>query len=192
MSVSRAGTVFVVSGPSGVGKSTIVRRVLEADPRVHFSISHTTRAPRPSERDGVDYHFVDRARFHALIDAGAFLEHAEYQGHLYGTSRVAVEAPTREGYDLILEVEVQGARQLQKQLPEAVRIFILPPSQEVLEARLRARNTEDEAVTARRLAKAREELAYAEECQHRIVNDVIDKAIDELLQIIRAARGGPR
>lgn len=192
MSASRAGTVFVVSGPSGVGKSTIVRRVLEAEPRVRFSISHTTRAPRPGESDGVDYHFVDEARFRALIAAGAFLEHAEYQGHLYGTSRVAVEVPTREGYDLILEVEVQGARQLQKQLPEAVRIFILPPSEEVLEARLRARNTEDEAVTARRLAKAREELAYAEECQHRIVNDVIDKAIDELLQIIRAARRGPR
>jgi guanylate kinase len=191
MSGSRRGTVFVVSGPSGVGKSTIVRRVLEADPRVRFSISHTTRAPRRGETDGVDYHFVDETRFRALVAEGAFLEHAEYQGHLYGTSRAAVEAPTRESFDLILEVEVQGAKQLQRQLPDAVRVFILPPSPEVLEARLRARNTEDEAVKGRRLAKAREELVYADECHYRIVNDSIDKAIDELLRIIRDARHGP-
>jgi len=191
MSEPRRGTVFVVSGPSGVGKSTIVRRVLDADARVRFSISHTTRAPRRGETDGVDYHFVDRAAFRALVDEGAFLEHAEYQGNLYGTSRTAVEAPTREGFDLILEVEVQGAKQLQLRLPDAMRIFILPPSPEVLEARLRARNTEDEAVTRRRLEKAAEELVYADECQHRIVNDSIDKAVDELLRIIRDTRSGP-
>jgi guanylate kinase len=191
MSGSRRGVVFVVSGPSGVGKSTIVRRVLEADPQLRFSISHTTRAQRPGETDGVDYHFVAESRFRALLAERAFLEHAEYEGHFYGTSRVAVEAPTREGFDLILEVEVQGAKQLQKRLPDAVRIFILPPSSEVLEVRLRARNTENEAVTGRRLAKAREELVYADECQHRIVNDSIDKAVDELLCIIRAARRGP-
>ena len=188
MSGSRRGTVFVVSGPSGVGKSTIVRRVLDADPGVHFSISHTTRAPRPGETNGVDYHFVDPEAFGTLVAQGAFLEHAEYQGNLYGTSRAAVEAPTLEGFDLILEVEVQGARQLRARLPEAVRIFILPPSVAVLEARLRARNTEDEAVTRKRLAKAAEELAYADECPHRIVNDSIDKAVDELLRIIRDAR----
>lgn len=190
MSSAGRGTVFVVSGPSGVGKSTIVRRVLEADPQVRFSISHTTRTPRPTETDGVDYHFVDEAEFRALVARNAFLEHAEYQGNLYGTSRAAVESPTSDGYDLILEVEVQGARQLQTRLPHAVRIFILPPSLEVLEGRLRTRNTESDAVTARRLAIAREELAYAEECEHRIVNDSIDKATDELLRIIRDARRG--
>jgi len=184
----RLGNVFVVSGPSGVGKSTLVRRVLEADPGVRFSVSHTTRRPRPGERDGVDYHFVDAAGFRALVASGAFLEWAEYQGNLYGTSRAAVDAPTREGFDMILEVEVQGAKQLQARLPDAVRVFILPPSLEVLEARLRERNTEDDVVTRRRLEIAREELAYAEQCQHRIVNDSIDKAIDELLRVIRDAR----
>ncbi len=188
MSRSGRGNVFVVSGPSGVGKSTIVRRVLDADPRVRFSISHTTRAPRPGERDGLDYHFVDETGFRALVAKDAFLEHAEYQGNLYGTSRAAVDAPTRDGFDLILEVEVQGARQLQARLPDAVRVFILPPTLEVLEARLRARNTEDAAVTGKRLAIAREEVGYAQECQHRIVNESIDKATDELLRVIRDAR----
>ena len=188
MSRLRRGNVLVVSGPSGVGKSTLVRRVLEADPRVRFSVSHTTRRPRPGERDGVDYHFVDEAGFRELVASGAFLEWAEYQGNLYGTSREAVDAPTREGFDMILEVEVQGAKQLQTRLPDAVRVFILPPSLEVLEARLRERNTEDAVVTRRRLEIAREELAYADQCQHRIVNDSIDKAIDELLRVIRDAR----
>lgn len=188
MSRVRRGNVFVVSGPSGVGKSTLVRRVLDADPGVRFSVSHTTRRPRPGERNGVDYHFVDEARFRELVASGAFLEWAEYQGNLYGTSREAVDAPTREGFDMILEVEVQGAKQLQTRLPDAVRVFILPPSLEVLEARLRERNTEDDVVTRRRLEIAREEVSYADQCQYRIVNDSIDKAIDELLRVIREAR----
>lgn len=185
---ARRGKVFVVSGPSGVGKSTIVRRVLESDPQVRFSVSHTTRARREGERDGVDYRFVDMATFRDLIARGAFLEHAEYQGNLYGTSRAAVEEPTRSGFDLILEVEVQGAKQLQTRLPDAVRVFIRPPSLESLEARLRARNTEDASVAKGRLERAREELHYADECQHRIVNDSIDKAVEELLRIIRHSR----
>ena len=185
---ARRGKVFVVSGPSGVGKSTIVRRVLESEPQVRFSVSHTTRMRREGERDGVDYRFVDMPTFRSLIEKGAFLEHAEYQGNLYGTSRAAVEEPTRSGFDLILEVEVQGAKQLQTRLPDAVRVFIRPPSLESLEARLRARNTEDASVAKGRLERAREELHYADECQHRIVNDSIDKAVDELLRIIRDSR----
>lgn len=181
--------VFVVSGPSGVGKSTIVRRVLERDPRVRFSVSHTTRPKRPGEADGVDYHFVDRASFRALIDAGAFLEHAEYQGNLYGTSRSEVEKAVREGYDLILEVEVQGAKQLQTSLPEAVRIFIEPPSMDALEARLRERKTERDDVVRRRLERAHDELPYAAECHHRICNDSLEKAVSELLRVIRDGRG---
>jgi guanylate kinase len=182
------GRVFVVSGPSGVGKSTILKRVLDADPRVRFSVSHTTRAPRTGERDGFEYHFVARTEFEKLVRDGAFLEHAEYQGHLYGTSREAVERPTRAGYDLILEVEIQGAEQLQAVLPEAVRVFIEPPSPEALEVRLRQRQTETDEVMRSRLERAREEMAYALQCRHRIVNESVDKAVDELLRIIRGAR----
>jgi len=185
----RRGTAFVVSGPSGVGKSTLVRRVLAADPQVRFSISHTTRAPRPGERDGVDYHFVSGFEFRRLIAKEAFLEYAVYQGNYYGTSRAAVEEPTREGYDLILEVETQGAEKLEVRLPEAVRIFILPPSLAVLEARLRERRTESEEAVEIRLKRAREEIAYAQRPYiHSIVNDSVDKAAAEFLEIIRDAR----
>jgi len=188
MSFAARGNVFVVSGPSGVGKSTIVKRVLEGDPRVRFSVSHTTRPPRAGERDGVEYHFVGNAEFQKLVREGAFLEHAVYQENCYGTSREAVEGPTLAGYDLILEVEIQGAEQLQVVLPDAVRVFIEPPSYEALEVRLRQRQTETDERMRSRLARAREEMAYALQCQHRIVNESVDKAVDELLRIIRAAR----
>lgn len=185
---ARRGIPFVVSGPSGVGKSTIVRRVLQADPNVHFSVSHTTRRPREGEVDGVDYSFVDEAEFRRLIDQNAFLEYAVYQNHFYGTSRTAVEGPTARGFDLILEVEMQGAEQLQVRLPHAVRVFIEPPSMQVLEARLRDRRTETEEVLRGRLQRAQEELAYAKQCHHRIVNDSVDKAVEQLLRIIHDAR----
>ena len=185
-------TVFVVSGPSGVGKSTLLRRVIDADPRLRFSVSHTTRAPRQGERDGLDYYFVRREDFLRLVGEGAFLEHAEYQGNLYGTSRAEVEKAMRGGYDLILEVEVQGAQQLQRSLPEAVRIFIEPASLDVLEERLRARNTESEAVLQRRLGTAREELPYASQCHHRIRNDALDKAVTELARVIAESRAKAR
>ena len=188
MSGARRGIPFVVSGPSGVGKSTIVRRVLDADPLVRFSISHTTRSPRAGEKNGVDYFFVDETEFRRLIAQGAFLEYAVYQNHFYGTSRAAVDAPTDLGFDLILEVEMQGAEQLQVRLPDAVRVFIEPPSLAVLETRLRDRRTETEEVLRGRLQRAREELAYAKQCHHRIVNDSVDKAVSELVQIIRDAR----
>jgi guanylate kinase len=186
--VSRRGIPFVVSGPSGVGKSTIVRRVLEADSQVHFSVSHTTRAPREGERNGVDYYFVTEPAFRELIAKGAFLEYAVYQNHFYGTSRAAVAEPTAKGFDLILEVEMQGAEQLQVRLPDAVRVFIEPPSLDVLETRLRDRRTETEEVLRGRLQRAQEELAYARQCHHRIVNDSVDRAVAELLRIIREAR----
>jgi guanylate kinase len=185
---ARRGIPFVVSGPSGVGKSTIVRRVLQADPNVHFSVSHTTRRPREGEVDGVDYSFVDEAEFRRLIEQNAFLEYAVYQNHFYGTSRTAVEGPTARGFDLILEVEMQGAEQLQVRLPHAVRVFIEPPSMQVLEARLRDRRTETEEVLRGRLQRAQEELAYAKQCHHRIVNDSVDKAVEQLLRIIHDAR----
>lgn len=189
MTARRTGNVFVVSGPSGVGKSTILRRVLDADPVLRFSISHTTRKPRPAERDGVDYFFVDVPAFEALVRAGAFLEHATYQGNQYGTSLASVRKPTEEGFDLILEVEIQGAQQLRARLPDAVRVFIEPPSLEVLENRLRNRSTETEDVLRSRLAHAAAELAYAEQCQYRIKNESVDKAVAELLEIICTERG---
>ncbi len=188
MTAARRGIPVVVSGPSGVGKSTIVRRVLEADPKIRFSISHTTRAPRQGERDGVDYFFVDEKEFRRLIAAGAFLEYAVYQNHFYGTSRAAVDQPTEDGFDLVLEVEMQGAEQLQVRLPHAPRVFIEPPSLDVLETRLRDRRTETEDVLRGRLQRAQEELAYANQCHYRIVNDSVDKAVDALLKIIRDAR----
>jgi len=162
--------------------------VLQADPNVHFSVSHTTRRPREGEVDGVDYSFVDEAEFRRLIDQNAFLEYAVYQNHFYGTSRTAVEGPTARGFDLILEVEMQGAEQLQVRLPHAVRVFIEPPSMQVLEARLRDRRTETEEVLRGRLQRAQEELAYAKQCHHRIVNDSVDKAVEQLLRIIHDAR----
>jgi guanylate kinase len=185
--VSR-GKVFVVTGPSGVGKSTLVRRVLERDRRIRFSISHTTRPPRPGEVHGTDYHFVSKDEFLRLMREGSFLEHAEYQGHHYGTSREAVEGPTSHGFDLILEVETQGAEQLRGVLPDATRIFIVPPSPEALEDRLRGRSTESEAARAGRLARAKEELAHAEQFDHRVVNDSVDKAVEQFLRIVHEAR----
>lgn len=188
MTAAYRGIPFVVSGPSGVGKSTIVRRVLEADPQVRFSVSHTTRGKREGEKEGVDYFFVDHDEFVDLMRRDTFLEHAAYNGKLYGTSKAAVLGPTEQGFDLILEVEIQGASQLEDRLPEAVRIFIEPPSFDVLEERLRNRNTETDYTMRYRLERAREEVEYAKHCHHRIVNDSVDKAVDQFLHIIRDAR----
>lgn len=184
----RQGISFVVSGPSGAGKSTLLRGVLERDPGVGFSISHTTRTPRPGEGDGVDYHFVDEAAFRGLIDQDAFLEWAEYQGNLYGTSQDAVRVPTASGRDLILEVEVQGARQLRQRLPDAVFIFIIPPSAEILEARLRGRGSDADDVIRKRLERAREELRAINDYAYVIVNEVAETAIGDLLSVIQACR----
>jgi guanylate kinase len=186
--VSAQGTVFVVSGPSGAGKSTLLRRILAADPRVRFSISHTTRAPRVGEEDGRDYHFVERPVFEQMVRASAFLEWAEYNDHLYGTSRSAVEGPTREGVDLILEVEVQGAAQLRERLPAAVLVFIMPPSLEVLEQRLHERRSDDAQVIRKRLDRAREELRQINMYQYVIINDELERATQQLLHVIGAKR----
>jgi guanylate kinase len=184
----RSGIPFVVSGPSGAGKTSILRHVLERDPSVRFSVSHTTREPRPGEQDGKDYFFVDDQRFRALVDEGAFLEWASYQGHLYGTSREAVAGPTREGFDLILEVEVQGARQLRERSPGAVFVFLIPPSLEVLEHRLRGRRSDEEAVIQKRLERAREELREIHAYRYVVVNAEIDQAVRDFLHIIAASR----
>ncbi len=192
------GVAFVVSGPSGSGKTTLLRRVLVEDPQVCFSVSHTTRAPRAGEVDGRDYWFADEAAFRALVDDDGFLEWAEYGGHLYGTSRQAVDAPTSRGMDVILEVEVQGAAQLRERLDEAVFVFIIPPSMEVLEQRLRGRGTEPDEVVCKRLARAREEIRLVLEdtdgdsplgsYDYVVVNDQVDSAVSDLLHVVGAAR----
>ena len=184
-----AGIVFVISGPSGVGKSSMLRRVLDCDSRLRFSVSHTTRPPREGERDGEHYRFVTREAFRALIDQGAFLEWAEYQGHLYGTSRAAVDEPTAQGIDLILEVEVQGAAQLRGMLPDAVTVFVLPPgSLHDLEERLRSRRSDDEQAIQKRLETARSEVQEAQHYDYVIVNDELDRASSDLLHVVGAAR----
>ncbi len=183
------GIAFVISGPSGVGKSSILRRVLEQDPSLRFSVSHTTRPARAGERDGEDYWFVAEPEFRRLIDEDAFLEWAEYQGRLYGTSRAAVEEPTARGVDLILEVEVQGARQLRSRLPQAETVFVLPPaSLQDLEKRLRGRQSDDEQAIRKRLATARKEIQEADHYRYVIVNDDLERAAADLLHVVGAAR----
>ncbi len=186
--MSREGIAFVVSGPSGVGKSTILSLALERDPNLRFSVSHTTREPRQGESDGRHYHFVDSECFRGLIDEHAFLEYAEYQGNLYGTTHAAVEGPTREGIDLILEVEVQGARQLRERL-QAVFVFVLPSSSlSQLEARLRVRGSDDESVIRKRLEIAQQEIQNADAYDYVVVNDNLERAVDDFMVIVRAAR----
>ena len=184
----RQGIPFVISGPSGAGKTSILRRVLECDPGVHFSVSHTTRAPRSGEIEGQDYCFVDEERFRQLIEQDAFLEWADYQGNLYGTSREAVAGPTREGFDLILEVEVQGARQLRERGRGAVFVFLIPPSMDILEQRLRSRGSDDEDVVRKRLERAREELREIHGYRYVVVNADMEQAVRDFLHIIAACR----
>lgn len=167
-------------------------RLLAADPGLGLSVSHTTRSPRPGERDGVDYHFVSRATFDEQIAAGAFLEHAEYRGNLYGTSRAAVEGPLVSGRDLLLEIEVQGARQLRTRLPESRMVFLLPPSRTELERRLRSRGTETDEAIARRLAAAAQELPEVLRYDYAVVNDALDRTVAEVLEIVRGERDGRR
>ncbi len=184
----RQGIPFVISGPSGAGKTSILRRVLECDPGVRFSVSHTTRAPRSGEIEGQDYFFVDEERFRQLIDQDAFLEWADYQDNLYGTSREAVAGPTREGFDLILEVEVQGARQLREHDRGAVFVFLIPPSMDILEQRLRSRGSDDEDVVRKRLERAREELREIHGYRYVVVNADMEQAVRDFLHIIAACR----
>ena len=155
------GKTFIICGPSGVGKGTVVSRLLEADPTLYFSVSATTRAPRAGEADGVHYHFLTRERFQEWIDAGDFLEHAQFVGNFYGTPRRYVDEAMDQGRDVLLDIEIQGAEQIHQKRPEAVRIYIAPPSWEELERRLTGRGTEDTEKVRSRLARGREEFAAA-------------------------------
>ncbi len=185
--MASSGLLFVVSAPSGGGKTTLCRRLLAEFPQIHLSLSYTTRPPRGNERNGVDYHFVDRATFEAMVAAGAFAEWAEVHGHRYGTSKQAVLEATQRGRDVLFDIDYQGGRQIKAQFPDVVMIYILPPSLAVLEERLRARGTDDPQVIERRLAKAAEELAYYHLYDYLIVNEEIDDAYDAIRSIYRAA-----
>ena len=188
--VSRAGIPFVVSAPSGTGKTTVCRGVVARDPEIMFSVSHTTRAPRLGERDGTDYFFVSREAFQQLVAQAAFLEHAEYRGNLYGTSWAAIEGPLAHGCDLLLEIDTAGARQVRARLPAARLIFLLPPSIAILERRLRDRQTDSEEVIQQRLAIAKDEIAEAPRYDYAVVNDDLERAISSVLEIVRAERSG--
>ena len=187
--MSKKGLLIIVSGPAGSGKGTVVARVREKAP-FEFSVSATTRAPRPGEIDGVHYHFIDKAAFEEKIAAGDMLEHAEYVGNYYGTPKAPVEQTLAEGKDIILDIEVQGALQVKEKMPDAVMIFILPPDAVTLEARLRGRGTETEDVIAKRMTKARTELALFDRYDYVVVNreNGVDTAAEEILSILRAER----
>ena len=181
-------TVFIISAPSGSGKSTLVHRLLESDPSLLFSISFTTRRPRGQELDGVDYNFISREEFEARIQRGEFLEHAPVFENYYGTHRSALDRAVQEGKDLVLDIDVQGARQLKVRLPEAVSIFVLPPSREILEQRLRTRSQDSEAVIQRRLKGAAEEVRNYSQYDYVLINREIDSSVERLGSIVQAER----
>jgi guanylate kinase len=188
---SRRGQLFVVSAPSGAGKTTVVERLIASTPGLRRSRSYTSRRARPGETDGVDYHFVSRDRFEAMIAGGQFLEWAEYSGNLYGTAVVDTERELESGTDLVLVIEVQGARQVRRHRPSSVLVFVLPPSAEVLEARLRSRGEDAEDQVRRRLEVAREEVQAVAEYDYVVVNDVIDACVERLRAIVVAERATP-
>ena len=184
------GHVFVIAAPSGTGKTTLCRHILERDPHLRLSISHTTRKPRSGEKDGVHYHFVTEEEFRELREADGFLEHAEYGGNVYGTSWRAIEEPLEVGHDVVLEIEVQGAAQVRDRRPSACLIFLLPPSLEALEDRLRGRGTDDEAVIQRRMALVDRELAAAKIFDYAVIDDDLEQAVTDVLDLIAAVREG--
>ena len=184
------GIPFVLAAPSGTGKTTVCREALRRDPRLVLSISHTTRAPRPGEHDGVEYHFVDDAEFQRMVGAGEFLEHAEYSRHCYGTSWAAILRPLERGLDVLLEIETEGARQVRDRRPDAHLVFLLPPSLPELERRLRGRGTDDPQEIARRLEIARREFGAAAFFDSFVINERVAEAAADVLEIVAAARAG--
>ena len=184
----KSGQLILVSAPSGAGKTSLVKAALEQDDQLVVSVSHTTRNKRSTETDGVNYYFVDAEAFDAMVAADAFLEHARVFGQQYGTSKAEVERLTQQGKDVILEIDWQGADQVRAAMPDAVAIFILPPSIEALQERLQGRGQNSADSMARRLAEAQLEMAQAPRYQYIIVNDDFDTAVQDLLAIFRAVR----
>ena len=185
------GKLFVVTAPSGAGKTSLINALLKEDPRLKLSVSYTTRPPRPGEQDGREYHFVDARAFAAMLERGEFLESAQVHGYHYGTSRKVISEALAKGDDLILEIDWQGAAQVRDLYPGCVGIFIHPPSVEELERRMRDRGQDSEAVIRRRLDNAREELAHAGEFEYAIINKDFETARQQLAEIIRLERARP-
>lgn len=179
------GTVFVVTGPSGVGKGTLIAMLRERIPDLAVSVSATTRRPREGEEDGRDYFFLSEEEFVRKVDRGEFLEHARYSGNLYGTLREEVEAKAERGSGVILEIELQGARQVRASMPDAVQVFVAPPEFETLRARLEGRGTDEPAAIAARLEVAASELEARDEFEHQVVNDELELAADQLEAVVR-------
>jgi guanylate kinase len=183
-----AGQLFIISAPSGAGKSSLVKALLERDAAIRLSISYTTRAPRPGEVDGVHYHFIGREDFKMRLERGEFLESAEVYGNYYGTSRPWIEMEIAADRDILLEIDWQGANQVRKLMPSARSIYILPPSIEELRRRLEGRGTDSAEVIGRRLAAAQEDISHALEFDYLVINEVFEEALVDLLAIARAGR----
>lgn len=186
------GRLIIVSAPSGAGKTSLVGALLTQDETLVVSVSHTTRAKRPKESDGVDYHFVDPRTFATMVDDGAFLEHAEVFGYRYGTSRHAVAEELARGHDVVLEIDWQGARMIRAEFPDTYDIFILPPSLTELAARLKARGEDDPDVISRRMNEAKKEMSHYDDYANLVVNDDFDQALSQMAAIVVAARCGKR
>jgi guanylate kinase len=181
-------TVFIISAPSGSGKSTLTAELIRIVPNLRFSVSFTTRAPRGQERDGEAYHFITREEFEARIEKGEFLEYAQVFGNYYGTHISELERAERDGYDLVLDIDVQGARQLKEKLPEAVSVFILAPSRQILEERLRARSQDSEEVIRTRLEEAADEISNYSRYDYVLVNREVAASVETLVSIVKASR----
>jgi len=182
------GVLFVVSAPSGAGKTSLLRALIPTDDRLRLSVSHTTRPPRPGEQDGVHYHFVERARFEAMVGEGAFLEHAQVFDNLYGTAERSVRDQLAAGHDVVLEIDWQGARQVRARFAEAVTVFIAPPSVAALRERLSGRGQDGPEVIERRMRDARSELSHYGEYDYLVVNDLFEQALTDLRAIVAAER----
>jgi guanylate kinase len=188
---SGKGKLFVITAPSGAGKSSLIQALLKEDPSLRLSTSYTTRPPRPGEQNGREYHFVKDSEFLAMRNRGEFLESAEVHGNRYGTAKRVIEEALARGHDLLLEIDWQGARQVRRLHPDCVGIFILPPSVEELERRMRTRGQDADEVIQRRLANARDELTHVDEFKYRIINKDFEAAKGELSEIIRKERAKP-
>ena len=183
-----SGNLFIITAPSGAGKTSLVKELLSADPNLQLSISYTTRPPRPGEVDGKDYHFVALETFMTMLEKGEFLESAEVYGNRYGTSQTWIERETALGKDILLEIDWQGAAQVRKLLPQAIGIFILPPSLDTLRYRLKNRSQDSDEVIERRMQSAREDISHVSEFEYVIINNDFKEAVQDLLATVRASR----
>ena len=182
------GSLFILSAPSGAGKSSLAAKLLEEDKNIHMSVSYTTRAPRPAEVDGRDYHFVDKARFMGMLERGEFLESAEVHGNHYGTAEAWIRAQRAAGRDVLLEIDWQGAQQVRRIFSDTIGVFILPPSIADLERRMRLRAQDSDEVVRRRMAVAADEMSHAAEFDYVIINNDFDEARRDLVAVVRASR----